>query len=120
MFHSVFELRDPIANRVLRSRVSKLVELVNNAHGWTIIGWVRTGRVKDASEEGNNYAMDIASEDLKPHIVYLQPTDPKDLDEISSDEYKELLITEEGFIAEMKKEEDELKQEQRKRSRSPE
>ena len=108
-------LRDPIANLVLRRHVARLLTLVNDRHGWTVIGWVRTGKVKDASEEGNRDAIDLASEDVKPHIIYLQPTNKGDVDEKTVEEYKDLLITEAAFSDEMKKEMEEQKKNDEKR-----
>ena len=101
IFKEAVDVKDPISNHVLRKRVQKLVALVNGANGWTVVGWVRTGRVKDESEEGNQYAMDIASEDLKPHITYLQPTNPKDLED-NKDKYKEVNITKTNYCRDMK------------------
>jgi len=118
LFDDSVQLGDPVANLILRSHVRELVKLVNEAHGWTIVGWVRTGKVKDASEEGNRDAIDIASEDVKPHITYLQPTDPKDVDETTSEVYKKLIITEEVFRREMTEQQKRLKEEQRKRKRT--
>ena len=114
IFKGDVEVKDPISNHVLRERVQKLVALVNGANGWTIVGWVRTGRVKDESEEGNQYAMDIASEDLKPHITYLQPTDPKDLED-HKDEYNKVLITESNYRKDMKFIEDKRNLEQKQK-----
>jgi len=105
------EMGDPVANRVLRARVRKLVEHVNNRHGWTIVGWVRTGLVKDANEEGNREAEDIAAEDVSPHVTYLYPTDPSDVDPEKVEEYKELLITEDAFRREVKEEQQRLQAE---------
>ena len=104
------ELGDHIANTVLRTRFFKLVDHVNRRHGWTIVGWVRTGKVKDASEEGNRDAEDIAAEDVRPHVTYLYPTNSDDIDPDKEEEFKALLITEDGFRREMKEEELRLKQ----------
>jgi len=79
---------------------------------------VRTGKVKDASEEGNRDAIDIAAEDVKPHVTYLQPTDPSDVDETTVEAYKKLIITEDVFRREMIEEQKRLEEERRKRKRS--
>lgn len=99
------EIGDPIANLVLRARFTKLVDLVNKRHGWTVIGWARTGLVKDVNEEGNRDAEDIAAEDVKPHVTYFYPTDLDDVDPDKVPEYKALIITEESFRKQMKEEE---------------
>jgi len=117
IFDSI-ELGDPIANRVLRNHVSRLVKLVNDRHGWTIVGWVRTGLVKDVNEEGNRDAEDIAAEDVRPHVTYLYPTDPSDVDPNKTEDYKNVRITEDAFRKEMKEEEQRLNQEKRKRKQS--
>lgn len=109
VFDSI-EPGDPIGNRVLRASVSKLVKFVNDRHGWTIVGWVRTGTVKDANEEGNRDAEDIAAEDVRPHVTYLYPTDASDVDASEIEEYKALRLTEDLFRKEMKKEEQRLNQ----------
>jgi hypothetical protein len=98
------KMGDPIANHVLRSHVSKLVKHVNSHDGWTIVGWTRTGTVKDASEEGNRDAEDIAAEDVKPHVTYLFPTNPEDVDAEKVEAYKALFITTDTFRREMKEE----------------
>ncbi len=102
--------RDPVGTMVLRSRVKRLVEHINGKHGWTVIGWVRTGRVKDANEEGNKEAMDIAAETVHPHVTYLYPTDPEDVDASKVVAYRALLITEDGFRKEVKAERQRLRQ----------
>ena len=108
------EVEDPIANHVLRKHVKKLVDLVNDKHGWTMVGWVCTGKVKDASETGNKEAIDIAAEDVSPHITYLFPSDPEDVNPNKVAEYKKLLIMEVVFQKEMKDEKEELQLEERK------
>jgi len=108
---SILDPGDPIACKVLRSHVKKLVELVNKKHGWTIVGWTRTGQVQDDSEAGNREAFDIASEDLSPHVTYLQPSDESDVDETIHAEYKKLLLTETSFLKAMTAERERLEKE---------
>ena len=81
-------------NKVLRQHVEDLVQHINTHHGWTIIGWVRTGRVHDTSEEGNRDAEDIAAEALNPHVTYLYPSCPDDMDESKHEICKNLRISE--------------------------
>jgi hypothetical protein len=59
---------------VLRKAITDVTNHVNSNGGWTIIGWIRTGRVKDESSDVN--ASDII-ETLypKPHITYLFPSE---------------------------------------------
>jgi len=99
------ELENYTAHLALRSRFKKLVELVNKGHGWTIVGWTRTGKIRDVNEEGNRDAIDIAAEDLKPHITYLMPSDMSDVDAKKNPEYKKLIITETPFIKEVRDQE---------------
>ena len=118
--HRVFEdieHGDPIATRVIRDRVMKLVELVNKANGWTIVGWVRTGRIRDANEEGNKDATDIAAEDVKPHVTYLYPSNPEDINPTKVPAFKELILTEEGFRSALKKEAEKVKREGEEKKR---
>jgi hypothetical protein len=63
-----------IHQKSIREAVEKIANCVNNNGGWTIIGWVRTGKVKDASSDANT---DEALESLEPrfHVSYLFPTD---------------------------------------------
>lgn len=117
VFDSSIEIGDPIANKILREHIAKLVALVNEGHGWTIVGWLRTGKVKDSSEEGNRDAIDIASETVSPHISYLQPSDAGDVDATKVEEYRKLLITEDLFRKEMKEERERRKKEQEDRKR---
>jgi len=110
----VFNSLDPgdnVATKVLRIYVKKLVQLINQKNGWTIVGWVRTGQVQDDSEAGNREAFDIASEDLSPHVTYLQPSDESDVDESIVLEYKALLLTETLFIKAMEVERKRLEKE---------
>ena len=81
-------------NQVLRQQVEDLVEHINAHHGWTIIGWVRTGRVHDTSEEGNRDAEDIAAEALNPHVIYLYPSCSEDMDESKHETLKILRLSE--------------------------
>jgi hypothetical protein len=115
LFHDVYDHSDPVACAVLRKRVVRLIELVNGAHGWTVVGWARTGTVKDASEEGNREALDIASEDLRPHIIFLYPTHEDDLGVTHAEEYDKIAITIDNFNKEIKTTEQEMKTKSRKR-----
>lgn len=108
------EVSNPYVTHIIRAHVKLLVDLVNDRHGWTVVGWVRTGKVKDANEEGNREAIDIAAEDVSPHIVYLQPSDPDDVDGSKTPEYKDIVLTEGGIKKQMKEENDKA-QELRKR-----
>jgi len=63
--------RDP-----LRSAVTKIVDHVNKAGGWTCVGWVRTGAVQD---ESDNTGATIANMEQDPHISYLYPTNAEQL-----------------------------------------
>lgn len=81
-------------NKVLRKQVEDLVRHINTNHGWTIVGWVRTGRVHDTSEEGNREAEDIAAEALNPHVTYLYPSFPEDMDESKHEILKTLRLSE--------------------------
>jgi len=95
------ELENYTAHLALRSRFKKLVELVNKGHGWTIVGWTRTGKIRDVNEESNKDAIDIAAEDLKPHVTFLMPSDMSDVDAKKNPEYKKLLIKETAFMKEV-------------------
>ena len=112
LFHEVYKPDDAVATRVLRKRVKDLVELVNRAHGWTVIGWVRTGAVKDSSDEGDRDALDIASEDLQPHIIYLYPTDMQDLETVHQERYERIVITIENFKEDVDEEKARLRREE--------
>ena len=48
---------------------------------------------------------------MKPHVTYLFPTDPGDVDAEKVEEYKALLIGEEAFRKEMVEEEERLEEE---------
>ena len=89
-----FDGGERACNKVLRQHIENLVQHINTHHGWTIIGWVRTGRVHDTSEEGNRDAEDIAAEALNPHITYLYPSCPEDMDESNHKIRKTLRISE--------------------------
>jgi hypothetical protein len=58
----------------LRQAVNDITKHVNDNGGWTIIGWIRTGRVKDGSSDVNT------SDQIEPlfptiHITYLFPSE---------------------------------------------
>lgn len=106
------ELGDDIVISVLRTRVCKLVKHVNRHHGWTIVGWARTGKVRDANEEGNRDADDVAAEEVSPHVTYLYPTDQDDVDADKMEDYRALLITEDAFSKEIKEKREQQKQEE--------
>lgn len=61
----------------LRPRVQELVRYVNANNGWSLQGWLRTGKTNDASDqlgrpaEGEN----LASEHQRPHLSHLYPTE---------------------------------------------
>jgi len=67
--------------------------------------------VQDDSEAGNREAFDIASEDLSPHVTYLQPSNESDVDETIFAEYKKLLLTETSFLKAMTAERERLEKE---------
>jgi hypothetical protein len=58
----------------LRKAMMDVTEHVNNNGGWTIIGWIRTGRVKDQSSDMNTSDV-IETLFPKPHITYLFPSE---------------------------------------------
>lgn len=84
-------------DKILREQTNKLVQHVNSHGGWSIIGWVRTGKVQDASEEGNKDAEDIAALDVKPHVVFVSPTNPEDHDKNENQQYCDMQLTEANF-----------------------
>jgi hypothetical protein len=58
----------------LRQAVSNVTKHVNDNGGWTMIGWICTGRVKGGSSDVN------MSDQIKPlfptiHITYLFPSE---------------------------------------------
>ena len=59
----------------MREAINRMVDHVNNASGWTIVGWHRRG-VLDADDDGD----EILSNDTTGHISYLMPTNLNDLD----------------------------------------
>jgi len=119
MYNDKIKMENYNANVVLRSRFAKLVNLVNQGQGWTIVGWTRTGKIRDINEEGNKDAIDIAAEDLKPHVTFLQPSDMSDLDESKHAELKEILITESSFVKELSGVEKKDAEERSKKRRAP-
>ena len=58
----------------LRQAVNDITKHVNDNGGWTIIGWIRTGRVKDQSSDINTSDI-INTLFPKPHISYLFPSE---------------------------------------------
>jgi hypothetical protein len=59
---------------MLRQAVSDVTKHVNDNGGWTIIGWIHTGRVNDGSSDVNT------SDQIEPlfptiHIMYLFPSE---------------------------------------------
>jgi len=58
----------------LRKAMTYVTKHVNDSGGWTIIGWIRTGRVKDQSSDINTSDI-INTLFPKPHISYLFPSE---------------------------------------------
>ena len=58
----------------LRKAMTDVTDHVNKNGGWTIIGWIRTGRVKDQSSDMNTSDV-IKTLFPKPHITYLFPSE---------------------------------------------
>jgi hypothetical protein len=58
----------------LRQAMTDVTKHVNDNGGWTIIGWIRTGRVKDGSSDVNT-SDQIEPEFAKIHITYLFPSE---------------------------------------------
>lgn len=58
---------------IIRNRIPLLVQHINNAHGWTIIGWHRRGTVRQQNDEI------LIANKTKGHLVYLMPTDAADV-----------------------------------------
>lgn len=60
---------------LLRKSVDDVNEYIcQQSAKWTVIGWVRTGIVRDASDTHSREAEDLASQSQIPHISYLFPT----------------------------------------------
>lgn len=58
----------------LRKAVLQICKHIDDNGGWTILGWIRSGRVKDQSSDVN--ASDtLATLHPKPHISYLFPSE---------------------------------------------
>jgi hypothetical protein len=73
---------------LIRKTIANITTCVNRNGGWTIIGWIRSGKIRDQSSE--TIAPDnLTSLQSKPHISYLYPTNPSILKE---DQFKELQI----------------------------
>ena len=58
----------------LRKAMTDVTKHVNDSGGWTIIGWICTGRVKDQSSDINTSDI-INTLFPKPHISYLFPSE---------------------------------------------
>jgi len=69
---------------------------INNAGGWTVIGWTKMGHVRDeAAPEGPRGAFNGQNEEakveagtLKYHISSLFPTTPQDVNLVQMDSYR--------------------------------
>jgi hypothetical protein len=59
----------------LRKTVHDVTQHIDVNGGWTIVGWIHSGRVKDQSSE-TNMSNSLASLHSKPHISYLFPSQP--------------------------------------------
>jgi hypothetical protein len=66
----------------LRQSIQKMVEIVNDANGWTIFGWFRQGEVADSSTQGEK----VANEETTIHISMLVPSE---LDDLKLPEFKQ-------------------------------
>lgn len=61
--------------KILRESVANITEYVNDNGGWTIVGWIRSGHIRDQSSD-TTIPDNLASLHPKAHISYLQPTNP--------------------------------------------
>ena len=63
-----------VANTILREHVRAFVNHVNSRSGWTIIGWLRTGKEMVGLEH-------LAGQEVLPHVALLTPTSSDDCTE---------------------------------------
>ena len=66
--HSV--LKDESVRKKLRDTVQNIVNQVNDAGGWDILGWARTGEMIDVNDETSK----VGSATIHPHIVWIAPS----------------------------------------------
>lgn len=69
---SEIDPNDIEVTQLIRKAVASIVPYVNNNGGWSMVGWLRTGNTKDASD-ATATGEDIASINQAPHISYLCP-----------------------------------------------
>jgi len=69
--------QDMDQNLRLRTCIKTIVDFVNGHGGWTIVGWCRTGEVRDAAQENAARTADntLAAATSKTHISYLYPSE---------------------------------------------
>ncbi len=61
----------------LRESIDYLVNYINEHQGWTVVGWSRTGKIRDMSNDKE----DIANEHVNPHLILVYPTSPYTISE---------------------------------------
>ena len=83
-----------VANNVLRQHVRAVVHHVNSRSGWTIIGWLRTGKEMIGLENW-------AEQEVLPHVALLTPTSSNDCaeDACFSNSLERLRLSETTFMS---------------------
>jgi hypothetical protein len=69
---SIFEIDDEMlaVKRTHRSKISDMVQYINNHGGWTIVGWFKLGEVADAANEKEK----VVNTDVTVRLSYLYPS----------------------------------------------
>jgi hypothetical protein len=63
-----------VHQQAIQKSANQVVNHINNNKGFTLIGWARTGKVRDASSDANANES-IESMEPRFHVSYLYPTD---------------------------------------------
>ena len=63
----------------LSETIDKVVEYINSAGGFTVVGWYKCGEINDQSNDDSQN--EVESSEIGVHVVSIQPTDKKVLDD---------------------------------------
>ena len=89
---SKFQLDNMNHLQQLRTAIRQVLHYINNNGGWTYIGWLRTGKVLDQSDNSvGSAAENLASMTQNPHISYLYPSNTNTID-LAIPEFRDCLL----------------------------
>lgn len=87
-----FSMRD---NKSLIKSVDKVLDEINRRGGWTVMGWLKRGRIEDEAhknDENIKKGDKIKSSNINHHLTMLEASNPDDLVHIADHKFSNLHI----------------------------